>query len=420
MKKIFSGMLFGAAAAAVLLLMPAGCARQNPGEETVKTFIDALEDGSVVANFDKTEKGTGGGTGITIEGGQYLVIDTALTEGKVQVRVFRGGTDIETPPVQEGETPATIDYVFEGSGTTEYQEIQPGDYVFSVNVEEKASGTITASTKSFSSDAAEPGAEDAPAGSTEAPAADAPAGNTEEPAAEAPEGLSEDSSATASAESPAADVSAGSADAVDLIMALGTTQAFSDEPVPAEDVQLILQAGMAAESAINQQPWFFAAITNKEVMEEISSSGSAPGDGAMSAPPQGSAPGSGAAEGGAPPAGERPFAGGARASFGDSPLAIIVYMDQNTSSPDPAFDCGLAVKNMCIAAGSLGYGVKIVSSPNMTLNGTEHDLICEKLGVDPALTAEAVLLVGKPDLTADAVSGASTRAEMSEKAVIID
>ena len=111
--------------------------------------------------------------------------------------------------------------------------------------------------------------------------------------------------------------------------------------------------------------------------------------------------------------------GGAKASLGDSPLAIIVYKDKNTSSPDPDFDCGLAVQNMYIAAAALGYGVKLVSAPTMTLNGANHDQICEKLGVDTSLSAVAVLLVGKADDTVDGVSGATTRSGLSEKATII-
>ena len=75
---------------------------------------------------------------------------------------------------------------------------------------------------------------------------------------------------------------------------------------------------------------------------------------------------------------------------------------------------------MYIAAASLGYGAKVVSSPTMTLNGANHDQNCEKLGVDPSLTAVAVLLIGKADESVDAVSSASVRAELSEKAVIID
>lgn len=89
------------------------------------------------------------------------------------------------------------------------------------------------------------------------------------------------------------------------------------------------------------------------------------------------------------------------------------------ASLNPAFDCGLAVQNMYIAAASLGYGVKIISSPTMSLNGENHDQICEKLGGDTSLTAVAVLLVGKADQTVDGVSGATTRSGLNEKTVIV-
>ena len=247
--------------------------------------------------------------------------------------------------------------------------------------------------------------------------------------------------------------------AVDTIMTAGTTQAFTDDPVPEEDIQTILQAGLASESAINQQPWFFVAITDQDVMAELSSSAGRPAGGTMPAAEDGEMPdfskggempdfpkdgeipdfpqngempefpGNGekpdfpqngekpaAPQGGAPTA---MSGGSAKAALGDSPLAIIVYMDESTSSPNPAFDCGLAVQNMYIAAASLGYGAKIISSPTMSLNGENHDQICEKLGVDTSLTAVAVLLVGKADQTVDGVSGATTRSGLDEKTVIV-
>ena len=210
---------------------------------------------------------------------------------------------------------------------------------------------------------------------------------------------------------------------VDTIMTVGTTQAFTDEKVPEEDIRTILQAGLAAESAINQQPWFFVALTDQEVMKEISGSGmsfGAPG-GAPGGAPSG-APGAapGKMDGKEPPKGDMPpMATGAKASVGDSPLAILVYVNEKSMSPNPSFDCGLAVQNMYLAAASLGYGAKVVSSPTNALNGEKHDEFCEKFGVDPEMKAVAVLLVGKADLSADATSSASVREGLESKTSII-
>lgn len=185
--------------------------------------------------------------------------------------------------------------------------------------------------------------------------------------------------------------------AVDVIFAAGTTQAFTDEAVPQEDVETILRAGLAAESALNTQPWFFAAVTDKELLSELTAS-----QGAPSFPQGGEMPSF--AKGG-----ERPE----RAEGGERPS-----LPEGASMSSADFDCGLAAQNMYLAAVSLGYGAKLVSSPTMTLNGANHDAICEKLGVDPSCTAAAVLLVGKPDESVDGVTGATERAGLEEKTTI--
>ena len=220
--------------------------------------------------------------------------------------------------------------------------------------------------------------------------------------------------------------------AVDVIMNTGTTQAFTDEAVPTADLETILRAGLSTESAINQQPWFFVAVTNKDIMKEIGGSGMgftppAGADGKPENLPEGIPEGApkdfpgGAPEGA--PEGDRPampqMGGGAKASVGDSPAAIIIYKNGSSKSPDASFDCGLATQNMVIAAAALGYGVKIVSSPTMTLNGANHDALCEKLGVDPSMQAVAVLLIGKADST-DANSSATTRDALEAKTNIIE
>ena len=165
---------------------------------------------------------------------------------------------------------------------------------------------------------------------------------------------------------------------VELIGGIATTQVFSDQPVDAADLETIAQSGLSAASAINQQPWHFVVITNKDVMIQIGGS-----------------------------------EGGQRASLGASPAAIIIYKVNDSKSPNPDFDCGLACENMVVAANALGYDTKIVSSPTMALNGERHDEICELLNVDTAYSAVAVLLIGHGD--ANAVSSASTRDDAGSK-----
>ena len=219
------------------------------------------------------------------------------------------------------------------------------------------------------------------------------------------------------------ELSASAQTAVDVILSSGTTQAFKADAVPEEDLLTILQAGLSTTSAINQQPWHFAVITNQEVMKEIGSAGmgGAPAGGPPAGMPADTPPAGGApadAPAGGPPAGMpagMPAASGAKAGLGDSPVAIVVYMNEGTPSPDENFDCGLATQNMVIAANALGYGTKIVSAPTMALDGEKHDEICEKLGVDKAYNAVAVLLLGYTDTDVDGATGASVRSALEEK-----
>ncbi len=219
---------------------------------------------------------------------------------------------------------------------------------------------------------------------------------------------------------------AGAETVVGGIIDSRTTQAFTDEAVADDDLHVIVEAGLAATSAINQQPWYFAVVTNREVMDEIKGSAGGFGGAPMGGKPEGGAPDG--APMGDQPEGDRPAppqgggmpGGSAKAGLGDSPVAIIVYMDESSKSPNASFDCGLACENMFIAAKALGYGAKIVSSPTMQLNGGDHDALCEKLGVDASYTAVAVLLIGHEDAGVDGTSGASARDAIDAKVSFVD
>ena len=208
-------------------------------------------------------------------------------------------------------------------------------------------------------------------------------------------------------------------DAVQLILTTGTTQAFTQEAIPEADIQTIVQAGLKATSAINQQPWYFVVVENADVMAELAGGGMPAGAPAGMAPPAGADDGASSGDAASSGAPAMPASTGAKAAMGDSPVAIIIYMNEATASPNASFDCGLACQNMVIAASALGYGTKIISSPTMTLNGTNHDELCEKMGVDPAYQAVAVLLVGRTDVQVDGATGASVRGTMEEKVSFI-
>lgn len=45
---------------------------------------------------------------------------------------------------------------------------------------------------------------------------------------------------------------------------------FKDKEVPQEDVEMLLKAAMQAPSAVNQQPWEFYVVTDKELLKKLS------------------------------------------------------------------------------------------------------------------------------------------------------
>ena len=62
---------------------------------------------------------------------------------------------------------------------------------------------------------------------------------------------------------------------LDAIKNRRSCRAFSDEPVPKETLEQILQAAVWAPSPLNAQPWEFVVVTNPDVREKIYASAEA-------------------------------------------------------------------------------------------------------------------------------------------------
>ena len=55
----------------------------------------------------------------------------------------------------------------------------------------------------------------------------------------------------------------------DVIYSRRSVRKYSGQPVPDEILEEILQAGLAAPSAVNLQPWYFVAIQSREEREKF-------------------------------------------------------------------------------------------------------------------------------------------------------
>ncbi len=58
-------------------------------------------------------------------------------------------------------------------------------------------------------------------------------------------------------------------DAIEAILTRRSIRKYSKDPVSEATVQELLQAGMAAPSARNEQPWHFVVMTDHQIMDEI-------------------------------------------------------------------------------------------------------------------------------------------------------
>lgn len=73
-------------------------------------------------------------------------------------------------------------------------------------------------------------------------------------------------------EEPASDPNDGMTAAAELIADIPTTQAFTDDEIPDEDIDKILSAGINAPSTMNGQNWHFTAVTDDDVLQQIADS----------------------------------------------------------------------------------------------------------------------------------------------------
>ena len=131
----------------LFVLMLTGCHNKSdkPDLEVVPH-----DDNTITITADKAGISGVGGAGITLADGQQLIIDSALSKGSIQLKLFRddepAGVDASLDDIlHTNETPA-LDVTINSAGTTEHP-LLPGEYTLFVHVLEKTSGNITLSVK---------------------------------------------------------------------------------------------------------------------------------------------------------------------------------------------------------------------------------------------------------------------------------
>lgn len=133
------------------------------------------------------------------------------------------------------------------------------------------------------------------------------------------------------------------------------TRHFLPDPVPAGDVDAIIEAARWTGSARNRQPWRFAVVTDPALRGSLARLG----------------------------AYAQHLAG--------APLVIGIAVDE-TSGEDAHFDAGRAAQVLMGAAGQLGYG----TCPATLFPTTNADEAAALVGLGPPWRMRWALSVGRP------------------------
>ncbi|MGI6512562.1 MAG: nitroreductase family protein [Catenisphaera adipataccumulans] len=141
---------------------------------------------------------------------------------------------------------------------------------------------------------------------------------------------------------------------------------YKNKPVEKGKIIKLLQAGMQAPSAGNQQPWQFYLVTNPHAREELAAAS--------------------------------PYAGCAE----DAPLVIVIAMEKAVRFAEfEQIDCAMAAQNILLEADALGLGAVFLGLAPIYQRVRRVNAI---LRLPNTLDAFGMIAVGYPDEYADAHS----------------
>ena len=141
-----------------------------------------------------------------------------------------------------------------------------------------------------------------------------------------------------------------------IIFSRRSIRKYTRQPVSEADITSLLEAGMAAPSAMNRRPWHLVAVTGQQVIQTI----------AQSAPYN------------------RTLSGAA--------LVIVVCGDPSVSEWWLQ-DCTLATQNILIAAAGLGLGAVFLGCHG---KAEREGPLRQALGIPDEIGMASVLCIGHP------------------------
>jgi nitroreductase len=132
------------------------------------------------------------------------------------------------------------------------------------------------------------------------------------------------------------------------------------------EIEAILQAGIYAPSAMNQQEWHFTVVKNAQMLKKLQDimKENMLASGILMMVERASAPGF--------------------VPFHNAPVLMILSADENVRSAQ--MDCGIAVENMALAAESLGIGSCIMTSSRILFDADRDGSLARELVSPPGIS----------------------------------
>jgi len=148
---------------------------------------------------------------------------------------------------------------------------------------------------------------------------------------------------------------------------------FADTPLTADQVKAIVDAALAAPSAMNRMPWHVVMVTDKALVDELDAEGMA----VLAAAEDKSGY-------------ERIKSRGGKI-FYNAPCMMIILSD---GSHYGSMDCGILSENVTLAAHSLGLGNVICGMAGIPLSGPNGDALKKRLKFPEGYVFGVAVLLG--------------------------
>ena len=148
---------------------------------------------------------------------------------------------------------------------------------------------------------------------------------------------------------------------LEAIHARRSIRQYQPKEIKEADLKAVLEAGMYAPSAVNQQRWHFTVVQDKATLERLV----------------------GVIKENILSSGNKFLGERAKApdyhTFYHAPTVVIISGDKDAFALQ--IDCGCAAENMLIAAEGLGLGSCLMTSPGLLFSGARGAEIKKELGI---------------------------------------